>query len=541
MSVSRGATASARPGQVPDAMIETRSPETVATAPRRGAMRQEEARDLEGTRSVTLDGARRSVLGLVWAGGLLFVPVVALAATLHLAAAFGPTLQGLWASFPETGRHWLWAGLGFLVIAGAGLIAILRLVRGSREGWLLPLGLALVVVARIAAIVLVHPPLVSDWLKYYNLAQSVASSGPRFADVPTGYSILAAIFFKLFGANVLVGELINLAASILMGWLVYRLATQAWGRRAGGLALYLYAVSIAQVLMVTLFCTEVLFAAGLLAAMAIMLRATKKPGRAGILTALGCGALLGLSQYVRTDAELLLPAFLVLPFLAKLPARTAATLAVACLVSFLVILGPVVAWNRTTYGTWSVSTSNFGGWSLLVGTDPQSNGQWNEADLALLPADTTSRAFNDEAMSLALDRLREHPSRLPELAIRKIIPMWGIEDYAAVWTLDSNDPSLADERLAISLTSQVMYTGIALLAALCLWRERRTRPELLTLIILVVGATAVAHTFVEVQPRYHFYVEPLLCVLAGGWLATRIGHDNSTPTADSAPSLLQAQ
>jgi hypothetical protein len=39
----------------------------------------------------------------------------------------------------------------------------------------------------------------------------------------------------------------------------------------------------------------------------------------------------------------------------------------------------------------------------------------------------------------------------------------------------------------------------------------------------MVAALALAHTFVEIQPRYHAYVEPLFCVLAGpGVAALRI-------------------
>jgi hypothetical protein len=169
----------------------------------------------------------------------------------------------------------------------------------------------------------------------------------------------------------------------------------------------------------------------------------------------------------------------------------------------------------------SVSTSNFSGWSLLVGTDPMNTGQYNVTDLALVPTDTTSRAFNDQATALALERMRAHPAIVAELAVRKIMPMWASEDYAAVWTLDLGDPNQDGERATIALTSQLIYTGVLILAAMALWQERRRRSEVLTLIILIIGATALAHTFLEVQPRYHFFIEPMMCILAGVLLAAR--------------------
>jgi 4-amino-4-deoxy-L-arabinose transferase-like glycosyltransferase len=479
-------------------------------------------------------GSKRSLLrGLVWAFGLAFIPLIAVAATLYLASASGPALEQLWITFPGTDIDWLWASLGIIAALASGLGIALFLSRGKRQNWLLPYGLILLVVTRVAAIGLIHPPMVGDWLNYYQLAQTVAGSGPSLSDVPTGYPILAAVFFRIFGPNVLIGELINLAASVLTGLLVYRLAARLWGRRAAGLALYLYAISVAQLLMVTVFGTEVLFAAAVLAATLIMLEATGRSGRAGLFTALLCGAILGLSQYVRVDAELVLPAFLILPFLLNIPARKAAELAGACLLAFLLVLGPVVAWNVATYGTVSVSTSNFAGWSLLVGTDLQSNGQWNLADVALRPANTNTREFNDKLMSLAIQRLRAHPGRIATLAVRKIIPMWGNENYAAAWTLDATNPDLWQERGEIALTSQVTYVAILAFAAAGIWQERRRRPELLTLIILIVGATAIAHVFLEVQPRYHFFVEPMLCILAGGWLAARFGGESRPPAIES--------
>jgi 4-amino-4-deoxy-L-arabinose transferase-like glycosyltransferase len=465
-------------------------------------------------------------LAVIWTGGLLFFAGVALAATLHLAATYGSPVEQFWLTFPALDNRWLWGSLGLVAVAVGGLVLVVRLSRTSRESWLLPLGLTLVVVTRVVAIVLIHPPLISDWLKYYSLAESVASTGPQFSDVPTGYPIVAGLFFKVFGANVLVGELMNVFASVITGWLVFRLAGLLWSRRAAGLALYLYAVLIAPLLMVTLFCSEVVFGAGILAAVVALTEATRRSGTAAIVAALCCGALLGVSQYVRADAELVLPALLVLPFLVRLPARQAAKLSAACLAAFLLITGPVILWNQATYGTWSVATSNYGGWSLLVGTDPQNTGQYNVADIALVPADTTSRAFNDEATALALQRLEAHPGRMLELAVRKIVPMWGNEDYAAMWTLDQTSPDLDGVRSAIALTSQIMYAGVLVMAAMALWLERRRRPIVLTLVILVVAATAIAHTFIEVQPRYHFFIEPMFCILAGGWLAARFPKDS---------------
>lgn len=470
---------------------------------------------------------RRLAIALTWVFGLMFVPLIAVIAAADLVVTFGPALAGSFRAEPDRATAGVWAGIAVASAAFGALIAAFRLQAGRLESWLLPFGLALLVVTRILALALVHPPLVSDWLTYYRLAQHAAGSGPLLAAIPTGYPMLAGLFFRIFGANVMVGELINLAASTVTGLLIYRLAADLWGPRAGGLALCLYAVSIAQLLMITVFCTELVFAALILAAVLVTLRAAGSRGRTGLLLAALSGVTLGLAQYVRVDAEVLLPAFLLMPLLRRLPARRAVALAAVSLAAFLVVLGPVVAWNRTTYGTWSFSTSNYGGWSLLVGTDPGNTGQWNAADQALVTAGPTTRAFNDQLFSLAIDRLRARPDVIPGLVAGKLIPMWGNENYAAVWTLDQADPGVAGARSAIAISSQIMYVVILAAAAAAIWSQRKRRPEFATAFILVVGATALAHAFLEVQPRYHFYVEPMLCILAAGWLATRFGSERA--------------
>jgi hypothetical protein len=34
-------------------------------------------------------------------------------------------------------------------------------------------------------------------------------------------------------------------------------------------------------------------------------------------------------------------------------------------------------------------------------------------------------------------------------------------------------------------------------------------------LLLIVGGVAALHTFAEIQPRYHSYLVPLFCILAG--------------------------
>jgi hypothetical protein len=97
--------------------------------------------------------------------------------------------------------------------------------------------------------------------------------------------------------------------------------------------------------------------------------------------------------------------------------------------------------------------------------------------------------------------------------------MWSPEDYGVSWTVGVTHPSNKDESVALLVVSQTAYVAILGLAILGLWRSKRAIPGTVVLILAIVGSLAIAHTFVEIQPRYHSYVEPLLCILAGPGVA----------------------
>ena len=91
---------------------------------------------------------------------------------------------------------------------------------------------------------------------------------------------------------------------------------------------------------------------------------------------------------------------------------------------------------------------------------------------------------------------------------------------------------------ALAVASQGVYVLLAASATVGLWRSRqRPRPAALLLAGVLV-TIALAHVFVEVQPRYHAYVIPLLCALAGPVLAGR--RTDREPRTTSTPELATA-
>ncbi len=248
----------------------------------------------------------------------------------------------------------------------------------------------------------------------------------------------------------------------------------------------------------------------------------------------GAGVLLGLSQYVRPSGLVLLPAFAVLPFLVGVPTRRAALAALSLVVAFGLVLAPSVAWQYERYGRLSLSTSNFDGWNLLVGLNVKSGGRYNVDDQELVNAAPETVEFRDRSYRFAIERLTQHPEAIVKLAVPKFETMWGDSTYGATWTLGTNRPGHPRAAAALAVLSQVGYAAIAVLAAAWLWIRRHRRDALGLLAVLCLEAVALSATVLEVQPRYHALIEPVLCVLAGGsvaWLAERVRRSRAASRA----------
>lgn len=408
--------------------------------------------------------------------------------------------------------------VGGTAVAGGGLLSMLGWARrrSTSPRWVFVAGLALTAVLRLAVIAWVHPPLVSDWRYYHDLAMSIAHGGAWFADVPTGYPLMLAPLYALLGPNPILGETLNLGLAMWTAAMIYLVAAARFGPQAAAGAIYLFAIFPSQILMSTVLGTEVAYAAFVATAVAVAVVWADGSWR---WTA-ALGVVLGLSQYVRSTSMLLLPAAVVLSWLQLRVGGMAARRSALLVLVFLVVMIPAILGNIVVGAGPSVATSRYGGWSLLIGLNTQSIGRYNVEDIQPVGLTPGTVTWDKRASELAIERLASNGLANVDLFVKKFAVFWGGDDYGAGWTAvplwDLNQPV---GRLEL-ITSQLVYAGVLLLAVAGVVAGRRTwRQPTELLILMVVISVALLHTFVEIQPRYHAYVIPLLCVLAGGGLA----------------------
>lgn len=472
--------------------------------------------------------------------GMVFFIVVVLAATAELLATVARLAE---APFRRLGP----AGVGVLVTGLAALIA--AAVAGFWAGkgrWtdrqLMLAALCFVLVVR-GAIVLVHDaPLPNDGRAYQELARWLAAGGCCFADRPTGYPMLLAAAYRLVGDGTWVHEAVNVLAAVAGGWLLLDLVSRACGRIAAAMAVAIYAVLPGLALLTPLLLTDTVYATILLA----LCWATMRMGSGRAATAAMAGVLLAISQYVRPVAPALLPAMALVPLLYVRPLRRGAMLLAVLLFAFTAGMLPAIANNLAEHGDVSASTSSYGGWSLLMGTNQQADGRYNDGDATLIDSlpGATLWDRSEVAGQLGLERIADDPIGFAGLAVRKFRVMWGTEEFAVIFAFRPHGPARG-ALAGLDLLANVAYLGVTLAAAAALATVIRRRGPPDPLLVVVVGlllCEAAVHTFLEVKPRYHALDEPLFLVLgapalaafASRWLET--SQRQRTPGARPQPA-----
>lgn len=419
----------------------------------------------------------------------------------------------------------LWLGLGLArggaspLLAAAGMAAaagttvlLMDRLAASRASTaaLVLVGLAVVVIPRVAVSVAFDAPATADALAHHHLALGVLADDCCFGPRPMGYPMLLAGAYRAFGSGPPAVELLNIALATVSGALLFDAARRTWGRRAATLAVSSFAVLPSQVLMVLPPLAEPLYATVLLAACWLLTRSRTLDGMMSAVA----GASLGAAQYVRPTAAPLIVALGIAVAVRRDGRRLAASLTLAAL-GLVVVLLPVLAFNLEAHGELSVSTSAYGGWTLYVGANQASDGRWNRADadrLAQLPGASTwdrSAAAGREA----IDRIASDPLGYAGLMVRKVGVVWADESFAPFYAL----PATLDDpmRAAVTVGAQVPY--VALLAAAAWSVRRRRRPR--AVVVFVVGVLLIVvaiQLFVEAHSRYHAYLDPLLALVAAG-------------------------
>lgn len=379
----------------------------------------------------------------------------------------------------------------------------------------------------------------SDALDYEQMAMDILHGDWSLnASKAKGTSYFLALHYALFGVRYLPPMLTQSVLSALQIWFVHDIVVAAGGgTRSAKLAAALLAVWPESVLYCdvlgsdTLFSFLVLFAAWM----------ARNQSAIALWSALAAGAVLGWAHWVRPTGLLFLLAtgatmVIVQGCDGRLWRGISRTVAVAAGASLPI--GLIVGLNLCSFGCVSLSPSQMGGSSLLLGSNIETAGRWNESDanwcIDELPRETVPpgmypAVYRDRrAKEKGWERIRANPIAFAACVLTgKMYNLWGAPATLSwpLFTSRLEDFMKVQWVMAVAL---LHYAIAALLLVRCVgrsaWGAVARSPALFQLLLAAL-VTSAAHCLLEVQPRYHFAFVPLWAML----LAIGFSSDDEPP------------
>ena len=394
---------------------------------------------------------------VVWALGLVFFAGVALAAIVVL---------GYEMLLAERAAGIIPVAITLAAVVGLTALGIIQPAPMRLHP--LATGLAVLAVSRLVAVALIPSPVVSDFLAYHRLAIEFTALGPVWHDRPPGWPAFLGVGYAIFGPNPVVGELMCLSMAVVTGGSCTTSGSApsaGAGRpsRCGSMRSHRRRSCIPSCSAQRPYTQPCWWPpCG---------RSSASAG-SGCSRALAAGALLAAGQYVRAETPAFVAAFVAAAILeSRRPARLG-RVALALVMSFLVVLAPVIAHNLETQGEVSVSTSHFQGWSLLVGTATGNEGGFDPELAKAVGGQPGSIEFDKRAMSLAVAHIRDDPLGVAFLAVRKVRRMWATDNYGVQWPFNPKAPAAALMAPSVPpllrVASQAAYAMVVLMAAVSL-------------------------------------------------------------------------
>jgi 4-amino-4-deoxy-L-arabinose transferase-like glycosyltransferase len=401
------------------------------------------------------------------------------------------------------------------------------------------------------------PPLFSDAEYYDAVARSLSGGdghsvlvtedaflpgGPPTAFFPPGYSFFLALPYALFGPNLEVAHLANIAAGVVTVLLVYLIGARLLGWRAGLLGAFIAAIFPSLVFWTPVLLSETvftcMFAAALLACVCSLTDDTSISWRMAALT----GVLTGAAVLVRGPALVLLPVAILWWYLISRRPREALIGGGAAILGAAVVLTPWMMRNIIVFDSPVLLSTNFG-YNLRVGHASYSTGRFiHPADIYEFvdEGEELELVLNEEGTRLALDYVVANPGREAELAVLKSRWLWSPDTDVVLWlsSFGRTPISSSTEAVVQWLTRVAHWLMLAMLVPAGA-KLGRQHPAIVLTALVALAWTAVHIAFFG-EPRYHLPLLPLLLPLAavGGlsmarWIFVRLGaRPTMVPIAD---------
>jgi 4-amino-4-deoxy-L-arabinose transferase-like glycosyltransferase len=335
-----------------------------------------------------------------------------------------------------------------------------------------------------------------------------------------GYPAVLSFVYRIY-PDPISGRILNVILSCATIYLVFCIGKLFFDPLAGLISALLMALSVPDIMMTSVLCTEVGSLTTMVASFYFILKTLRKPEDR--IAAFLSGLLLGAAALFRPVTLVYLPVFLVSIWVvdrrSNIKRWTASAIFLAALLSTHALL----------VGSFSIASGRFtllplmnpsAAYTLLSGTNFESQGHYDDEEAEMYWSWPDSERLQ-RSISEAIHRITAHPVAFVRLVGEKMVSLLADNTYGSHWAFYSLDGPWTPQQIVIAqmcmaALAQITYFLTLMAGFVYFLRIPNSQDRLLPLLLVaIICASILPHILLEAQPRYHHILLGFLAVAAG--------------------------
>lgn len=371
-----------------------------------------------------------------------------------------------------------------------------------------------IIILRLIWILKVDTVPISDFEMYNIHAQQISEQIPsdilsiKFGSQGFGYVLPLGLIYKIFGYSLTIGKLFNIVLSVFTGILLYLITNKLFNEYSGRIVILLFTFIPSQIMYTSVIASEHIYVPIVLLGLYILIYG---PFKDLYKNEYYSGIVLGFSTIIRQTSLIVIVACIINILFdqdrfKKISYFMKGSILILVIFNILLLLDknpdPMTGFEN----------------SLMMGTNYESIGQWNEIDShQAWHSNYSSKDAKSIALHLGLERIMNNPTKFIFLVFKKYDIMWASEGYSVEWStikLDTSNFFIDQNKNILYDISQFYYVLILILALLGCYKLWKIQNDKVNIFLIAFILFVFAHSILEVQPRYHYLFTFVFLILA---------------------------
>jgi 4-amino-4-deoxy-L-arabinose transferase-like glycosyltransferase len=372
----------------------------------------------------------------------------------------------------------------------------------------------------------------ADYLWYHQRAIDLSQglvygvNGQPTAFWPVGYPFFLSLIYRVFGAKIIFGQLVNIFLGCLSVYITYTIAQRFFAERVARCAVIMMSLFIGQIYYTALLCSEILSQTLFLLALSLGLRAVSQKRQA--LWLLLTGFCTGLGVLTRPVVGIVVLSLLLIWMIQGVGLLK--SLVNTAIVS-LALCATIAPWTIRNYGVFHqfVPVSTNAGVSFWEGNNPYATGGYHFTDPSKRAeiveiADEISRGREGFRQGFAF--VRQQPLQWLRLLVKKPYYLYESDEQGLWFSFvkqGKEQPEVARWLYALWVKpAYACYGAVLLLACFGVFRvlgfgDRECRNSMSVVVIPTLLLT-LFYIFFHTENRYNHTIMPLVVIASASGL-----------------------